>query len=61
MFDRATIRLRIGPHSSLLGSAQHFKLAVHQILGARKHSISYRIVSYRSLIATQLSVYLFSK
>ena len=56
MFGRATITLGIGSHfylflvSSLLflfGSMRQIKLAVRQLLGARKYSVSYRIVSYR--------------
>jgi len=40
MFDRATIRLGIGPHSSyysfsISGSVRQIKLAARQLLGAR--------------------------
>jgi len=36
----------IGPHSSLFGSVRQIKLTIRELLGTRKYSVSYHIVSY---------------
>jgi len=65
MFGRATIRLGIGPHSSFscfrcfflfgIGSVRQIieiKLAIRQLLGARKYSLSYcfQVVIHEALM-----------